>query len=759
MASENIETNQDKNIQSEGISPPYSVEEIIGDIAVNQAHKRPLQNAESMLKRGNLKSALEIYARVLQRVKDPDSTAKIKEIIDNISVEVQKDESLLQQKSIPNSRGATKVNFSKVLRDLTSVVSELSQTLQVQQEKTSSLPKADPSISGKQGTKNAEKAGMESNLDPNSSSSSDFNTPSQSPVPFFTDDTQQNAPFPPQNFPPQAPFPPPIQPSGYPQTSIPPQPPQDFNPPVAPPMGNQEEQVRGSTEPSPPPNFASPQQPPFPYSPPPFQNPISGNPQPSYPPFAPQNFAPTPGQEPPSGEIPRNDASTVPQVPPANQGNFPPPVYPPLGGGGYPPVSPYPQQSYPAPPPVFPSQNAGTEAQSEIASPPPETSNQPPIGAPPPRDYSPPEISYPKFPDPPPLGDGIPKGILNRLQILEDLYNRQDWQDLRNLPIRDRRTGKDRREEDIPVENDRRKGEERRDEDLLEKRDEFVSDYNESVDKGELPPQPDKDQNELTKKAPPVDAPTEPAPTEKPANQEVIEGVLPKINLPDPVTLSYDSFKDAPKRSMSIDKSIGEEPTEEGLKPADILFPTEKDAQVHEIFKINLPNPKDTTFRNRENEDDDDRFTDREINIIDAPPSEEKIEEAMDNRPEVSIPEIGAESREPPEAERIMHGILELKPPEVDDAPFLTLTFDFTKIPHSFRLSKNYSVMEYSYYKYKPMLMKAQEFARRKMLKNALNYYRVIRSQNIPSELRMMINRNITDITEFLEKFMMSKGG
>ena len=745
MASDNIESNQDRNLQSEGISPPYSVEEIIGDIPANQAHKRPLQNAESMLKRGNLKSALEIYARVLQRVKNPDSTAKIKEILENISAEVQKDDTLLQPKSIPNSRGATKVNFSKVLRDLTSVVSELSQTLQVQQEKTSSLPKADPSLSGKQGSKNVEKTETESNLDPNFSKTSDFNSSPESPVPFFTDEPQESSPPPPQNFPPQAPFSPPIQPSGYPQTPFPPQPPQDFNPPVAPPVGNQEGQNQGSPPPS---NFAPPQQAPFPYSPPPFQPPFSGVPQSPVPPLAPQNFVPPPIQEPTSGENPKNESP---------QGNFPPPVYPPMGGSGYPPVSPFPQQSYP-PPPVAPTQNDRTEGLSEQPTLAPEPSSQAPAGTPLPS-YSPPEISYPKFIDPPPIGDAIPKGILNRLEILEELYNRQDWQDLRNLPIRDRRTGKDRREEDIPVENDRRKGEERRDEDLMEKRDEFVSDWNESVDKGELPPQPEKDQNELTKKAPPIEAPEEPTPQGKPANQEIIEGVLPKINLPDPVTLSYDSFRDAPKRSMSIDKSSGEEPSEEGLKPADILFPTEKDAQVHEIFKINLPNPKDTTIRNREMEDDDDRFTDREINIIDAPPSEEKIEEAMDNRPEVSIPEIGAESREPPEAERIMHGILELKPPEVDDAPFLTLTFDFTKIPHSFRLSKNYSVMEYSYYKYKPMLMKAQEFARRKMLKNALNYYRVIRSQNIPPELRMMINRNITDITEFLEKFMMSKGG
>lgn len=104
-----------------------------------------------------------------------------------------------------------------------------------------------------------------------------------------------------------------------------------------------------------------------------------------------------------------------------------------------------------------------------------------------------------------------------------------------------------------------------------------------------------------------------------------------------------------------------------------------------------------------------------------------------------------------------IRGVLELKPPDEEDAPFLTLTYDFSKIPDSFQLSKNYHTLEYVYYKYKPLLIKAQEFARRKMIKNALNYYRMIKSQNIPPEFKRMINRNIQDITDYIEKFMMSR--
>jgi len=124
---------------------------------------------------------------------------------------------------------------------------------------------------------------------------------------------------------------------------------------------------------------------------------------------------------------------------------------------------------------------------------------------------------------------------------------------------------------------------------------------------------------------------------------------------------------------------------------------------------------------------------------------------------EEELPEAEEKEGEKPPVQEI-RGVLELKPPEEEDAPFLTLTYDFGRIPDSFKLSQNYHTMEYAYYKYKPMLIKAQEFTRRKMLKNALNYYRVIKSQNIPPEFKRMVNRNIQDITDYLEKFLMRKG-
>jgi len=106
-----------------------------------------------------------------------------------------------------------------------------------------------------------------------------------------------------------------------------------------------------------------------------------------------------------------------------------------------------------------------------------------------------------------------------------------------------------------------------------------------------------------------------------------------------------------------------------------------------------------------------------------------------------------------------IRGVLELKEPEQEDTPFITITYDFSKIPHQYALSKDHNILEYAYYKYKPMLVKAQRFIRKKQITKALNYYRVIRDQQIPETLRNMVDKNIQDISEYLEKYLMSRPG
>ncbi len=116
----------------------------------------------------------------------------------------------------------------------------------------------------------------------------------------------------------------------------------------------------------------------------------------------------------------------------------------------------------------------------------------------------------------------------------------------------------------------------------------------------------------------------------------------------------------------------------------------------------------------------------------------------------------GKEKEEENKVQEI-RGVLELKTPDQEDTPFLTLTYDFTKIPHAYRLAKDNGIFEYAYYKYKPMLVKAHQFIKRKQITRALNYYRVIREQQIPTEFRHMVDRNIKDITEYLQKYLVTR--
>ena len=138
--------------------------------------------------------------------------------------------------------------------------------------------------------------------------------------------------------------------------------------------------------------------------------------------------------------------------------------------------------------------------------------------------------------------------------------------------------------------------------------------------------------------------------------------------------------------------------------------------------------------------------------VIGSSPSIPSLEESGDSG------FSGEEKTEKQDIQEI-RGVLELREPEQEDTPFITLTYDFTKIPHDFYLSRDYNILEYAYYKYKPMLVKAQKFIRKKQITKALNYYRVISDQNIPSALKTMVDKNIMDISAYLEKYLMTRPG
>ena len=197
---------------------------------------------------------------------------------------------------------------------------------------------------------------------------------------------------------------------------------------------------------------------------------------------------------------------------------------------------------------------------------------------------------------------------------------------------------------------------------------------------------------------------------------------LEELNLPDPEEIIVEELEQ--KSFPSMPQQEYPQPLQEQQEQTEALQKPEKPEE-------GMPQPQEPSLE----------------------PKQEQLSEGVEELDFPDVPE--APEKKGPVQE--IRGVLELKPPDEDDAPFLTLTYDFSKIPDSFQLSKNYHTLEYVYYKYKPLLIKAQEFARRKMLKNALNYYRMIKSQNIPPEFKRMINRNIQDITDYIEKFMMSR--
>jgi hypothetical protein len=300
----------------------------------------------------------------------------------------------------------------------------------------------------------------------------------------------------------------------------------------------------------------------------------------------------------------------------------------------------------------------------------------------------------------------------------------REWEKYKDLPLKDRRSesrraGEDRREGEGDLRKDRRHDSDRRREDLFDGRDEFL----EKLEKHK--------KNKMLREM------------EKERKEESAKGPKTKLDLA--AEISAAPVVISGRKSLRQAGMEGEEPEFEEKRET----PEEK---------------KEAPAREEELEPAA-RMTGMEEKPG-PPPSREGLGEGVEGATEIpDMEELGGEEAEDivepekPAPIQEIRGVLELKPPEEDDAPFLTLTYDFTKIPDSFKLSRDYHTMEYVYFKYKPMLVKAQEFTRRKMLKNALNYYRVIKSQRIPPEFRRMINRNIQDITEYLEKFLMRRSG
>lgn len=253
------------------------------------------------------------------------------------------------------------------------------------------------------------------------------------------------------------------------------------------------------------------------------------------------------------------------------------------------------------------------------------------------------------------------------------------------------------------------------------------------VEEEELPGEPEEEEKEIE----PFTLETGPVDMQDSAPERVIleESHLDQdMMVVEPLEIETDR--------VSIGTAMGHEDEEDDGREHEILpvYQAEEDLSL-ETVGLPEPMPVDETMSQ------------------DMSPYEMGSTGASEDDEEIELPDISPieDEEEKPGPIQEIRGVLELKPPDEEDSPYLSLTYDFSRIPDSFKLSADYHTMEYAYYKYKPMLIKAQEFTRRKMLKNALNYYRVIKSQNIPPEFKRMINRNIQDITEYLEKYLMGR--
>ncbi len=158
-------------------------------------------------------------------------------------------------------------------------------------------------------------------------------------------------------------------------------------------------------------------------------------------------------------------------------------------------------------------------------------------------------------------------------------------------------------------------------------------------------------------------------------------------------------------------------------------------------------------------EKDDDQLSDEEIfdKILksDKPDKDDSFEilgEKKEDEKEFTI--SGETSQKQREDERFYRNLIKTDKRKKRELPILKVSYDFTKLPEEVSLSREKNIMEYSFYKYKPMLDRAHEFIDKRKVRDAINYYKVVMAQNIPPEFKAMIRKNISDLTEYLEKYL-----
>jgi hypothetical protein len=254
----------------------------------------------------------------------------------------------------------------------------------------------------------------------------------------------------------------------------------------------------------------------------------------------------------------------------------------------------------------------------------------------------------------------------------------------------------------------------------------------------------------------------EPVPDETPLKEEDLASELSDDEI--------ESFsKDGEPESEFIEpvREVEETPSDDEAKDeltADEILKTEKEKEIEKHIDAE-ENPNDfDLLSDMGKTNDDSTLTDEDIF--------EKILKDEKNKNDDSSFEIIGDNAKDDQEFTLNDSILDGKKKAEQDfykkfikadrikkreLPILKVSYDFKKLPDEFSLSREKNILEYSFYKYKPMLQKADEYIKHRHVRDAINYYKVVLDQNIPIEFKAMIRRNIRDLTEYLEKYLSSE--
>ncbi|GAB4220690.1 MAG: hypothetical protein Kow00102_09370 [Spirochaetota bacterium] len=231
---------------------------------------------------------------------------------------------------------------------------------------------------------------------------------------------------------------------------------------------------------------------------------------------------------------------------------------------------------------------------------------------------------------------------------------------------------------------------------------------------------------------------------------------LPEITAPKPKPVDKDKVKGDIARDI-LKKLYGDKDKPDELKQtSEIVEKTERQKE-EEDWELISDIVKDEKKSELDEVSDEDIF--QKILEEDKRKKQDEIEILGDYKKsdEVEYDTDDPETRRKLEEDRKFYEkFLQHDRRKKKELPILKVTYDFKKLPDEFSLSREKNILEYAFYKYRPLLQKADDLIKKRKVRDALNYYRVVMQQNIPPEFKTMIRKNINDLNEYLEKYLTS---